>query len=105
MYISYINHVNQYGSRDTTIDRKNINEHYCKENCHWATRLEQGSNKRNNHKVTYNGETKTLAEWSRILNIPRERIRDRLDAGWSIKEAMETPRLKNQFDKGFLLDS
>lgn len=45
-----------------TIDRIDVNGNYCPENCRWATQKEQCRNTRFNHLLTYNGETKTLAE-------------------------------------------
>jgi hypothetical protein len=64
-----------------SIDRINNNGNYtcgkCDEclrrgepaNCRWATGTEQGSNTRRTVTIDWAGETHTLAEWSRILNI------------------------------------
>lgn len=46
MYGSYLIHLKQYGKRDTTIDRINVNGNYSKSNCKWATRSEQNRNQR-----------------------------------------------------------
>lgn len=46
MYKSYIYHLKKYGSKQTTIDRINVNDNYCKKNCRWATLKEQANNKR-----------------------------------------------------------
>jgi hypothetical protein len=47
MYESYLEHVIEFGVKDTTIDRINNNKGYFKLNCRWATRAEQNKNKRN----------------------------------------------------------
>lgn len=43
-------------------------------------------------KITFNGETKTQAEWCRELNIPRYTLSKRItQQGWSVEKAMTTP--------------
>lgn len=74
-----------------TIDRIKSNKDYCPENCRWITIKEQQNNKRNNHKLEFNGEIHTINEWSEILNIKREIIKDRLRLGWSADKALTTP--------------
>lgn len=52
MYESYLDHINQFGVKNTSIDRINVNGNYCKENCRWATNKEQALNKRNSLTVS-----------------------------------------------------
>lgn len=46
MYESYLEHLDKNGKRQTTLDRINVNGHYCKENCRWATYSVQRLNRR-----------------------------------------------------------
>lgn len=47
--------------------------------------------------LTYNGETKTAHEWSKITGLTYSAIRDRIKAGWSDEEILTTPlRIKNK---------
>jgi hypothetical protein len=52
-----------------TLDRIENDDIYRPGNCRWATQLEQCNNKSNNVFIEYNGSRKTIAQWSRELNI------------------------------------
>lgn len=71
-----------------TLNRIDNDKGYSRENCTWATRLEQNNNTRRNRYITYKGITKTLMQWSRIFNINRRTLAQRLNKGWSVEQAL-----------------
>jgi hypothetical protein len=75
----------------TTIERKDNNGPYSKDNCRWATPREQGNNRRTNRLIAYRGETRTISDWARLLQIRHDTIRHRLERGWSFERSVETP--------------
>lgn len=70
------------------IERKDNSRGYSPKNCCWKTRLEQANNKRNNTLLTKNGETITIAQWTRRLGVNRALISGRIYRGWSAKRAL-----------------
>ena len=57
-----------------SIDRMNWNGNYCKSNCQWIELWRQQRNKCNNHYITYQWQTKCIAEWVEILWINKHRV-------------------------------
>ena len=57
---------------------------------------EQMNNMNSNRFLTYNGETKTVTEWSRIVGINQFTLFKRLDLGWSIEKALTSSVQKHK---------
>ena len=74
-----------------SIDRINNDHWYSKENCKWSTRGEQQSNMSSNVRVAYKGETFTISELARRVNIGPTVLLRRLNIGWTVEQACETP--------------
>lgn len=73
------------------IDRIDNNMGYSPSNCHFVSAAENQNNKRTNRVIIYKGRKQTLMQWSRELGVPESRIRNRLDRGWSVKDALFKP--------------
>jgi hypothetical protein len=70
---SFSNFLEDMGERPSakyTIHRKKNSLGYSKENCSWATKEEQIAHRVCTVRLTFQGVTRSLAAWSRELNIP-----------------------------------
>jgi hypothetical protein len=71
-----------------SIDRIDNEKGYSKENCRWATVIEQRHNVRSNINLTYEGETHCLAEWARIKKMNEQTLYCRIRKGWDVADAL-----------------
>jgi len=75
-----------------TIERIDNNKGYYKDNCTWTTPQKQARNRRNNLRVTHNGKTQLLVEWSEETKIPYKTLYARIYRyDWSIEKTLTTP--------------
>ena len=87
-------------SDNLTLDRfPDNNGNYGPSNFRWATKTEQGRNKRNNIIMEYNGESKCFIEWARQYNMDYNTLKCRLQRGWTKEQALNTPIVKKYADR------
>ena len=88
---SFLNDIGERPSTQHTIERRDNNKGYSKDNCYWATKTEQANNTRTNVVLTYNNRKLTASQWSNICGIKPHTIRYRVHNGWSDEETLTTP--------------
>lgn len=73
-----------------SIDRIDNSKGYAPENCRWATAQEQTDNRGCSIYVSFNGERKTLKEWSDATGITYKKLLWRIRQGWSAEKTLTT---------------
>lgn len=87
-FSAFLAYVGRRPSMSHTLDRIDNNKGYEPGNLRWVDRYAQANNKANNVIITYNGVSKTRAEWADFTGIPYFTIRRRLALGWSVEETL-----------------
>lgn len=82
---SFLNFFEDMGTcpKGFTIERINNDGNYEPSNCRWASKRDQCRNRRNNVRLTLNGETHILSDWASIRGIPKRTLEYRHHKGLS----------------------
>jgi hypothetical protein len=100
-WLSFENFYTDMGERPEgkELDRINNDGPYSPENCRWATPRQQGRNRRTNRVITFNGKSMCVADWADELGLSSANIYLRLSKGWSVEEALTTPRIRKGLNR------
>lgn len=72
-----------------TIDRIDNDKGYNPSNCRWVSQKKNSRNRRNNHVVTFNGESLCVSEWAERLGMTASALGERLrSSAWSLEQAL-----------------
>lgn len=93
-YESFLSHVGRRPSPEMSLDRIDNRRGYVPGNVRWATAKQQSENRNCVRRVAWKGETHSISEWGRRLNLSSDAIRGRLNRGWTVERAMTTPLTK-----------
>lgn len=102
-FINFVNWAMSNGyDEDLTLDRIDNDGNYSPDNCRWANEEIQHKNRRITLYIEYNGEKKTVQEWSKELGIPENTIYTRYFKGiYTTEEILYKGKLKrNLKNKG-----
>jgi hypothetical protein len=91
-----------------SIDRIDGTKGYEPGNVRWATSEQQMSNTSRTRHLNYKDETLTMKQWSVRMGIPYATLRQRIDKGMSVADALETPiniKLSNTYRKRSAISS
>lgn len=74
-----------------SLERKRVNGNYCKSNCIWIPIKDQWKNKTTTVKLTIDGKSLTIPEWSIISGIKKCTIYERKSKGWDHRKCVFHP--------------
>lgn len=101
MYNSYIEFEKEHGKNSASLDRLDSDKDYNKDNCRWATDLEQARNRKDNISVVVDGvEYATLSELAEAYNISKILVWSRYRSGNRGKELVAPKRHNGKNHKG-----
>ena len=97
-YSNFLADMSECPDKSLTLDRLDNSKGYEPGNCKWATQSDQNKNRRHCAYITYNGETKIMADWARQYGMSPNALAQRIYMGWELERALHLP-LKSRTKK------
>ena len=88
-FAAFYTHLGARPTPQHTLDRIVNDRGYVPGNVRWATKKEEGQNRRANRVLDVAGERATLTQWSERHGVPVPTIRGRLRRGWPVERAVK----------------
>jgi hypothetical protein len=77
----------------TVLDRRKNDRHYAPGNVRWVTQKVNQRNRSSNRRLTFRGQTLSLAEWAERVGLSRFTLGTRINKlGWSVARALTEKR-------------
>lgn len=70
---------------ECTLDRIDNDKGYSPDNCRWVNTKVQANNRRSNKRITFEGETHTVAEWADILGVNKGTLNSGIHKGRTLE--------------------
>ncbi len=91
-YMNFLKHIGRRPSPKHSLDRIDTNKNYAPGNVRWATAQEQARNRRDTNHLTYDGQTRSYAEWAQLKGLDQDVLRLRLKKlKWTPERALHAP--------------
>lgn len=90
-FMDFLSHVGLKPSCHHSIDRVDNSKGYTHGNVRWATQAQQVRNTRTSRMVHYDGRSMCVTDWEALLGMNRGKLKQRLNAGWTVDRALNTP--------------
>lgn len=101
-WLKFENFIADMGKRPSpehSLERVNNDGNYEPSNCKWATRTEQGRNRRTCTMVELGGFTKSIAEWCDIFDADYEVVIQRMKRGKTLLESLKGVPCHETFER------